>query len=279
MNDFLNKIFIRIKYMQNLQPSECMLSDKKICSNDKAIGIMKKILKEDANNKSDEEIVKTLEKQLNCNSESCIYNSREFLKEAGSRLANELKNDVFNPYGPQDSETWLSNVNIDEVMDMWEKKFNYKHIYFQMIDFSRMNTELAHVNLYNLSKKYDSMAVVINTDVSSGPGIHWFCLYTDFKASPITIEYYNTSGEPPRPEINNFISKQLCIFDEHNVKAEEVVVSRYQIQTDNASCGPHSLFYIYSRLNGIPYILFTKYGNITDGMAVNFRKTIFRDNR
>jgi hypothetical protein len=58
-------------------------------------------------------------------------------------------------------------------------------------------------------------------------------------------------------------------------KVEVKEVSKIQHQKDNSSCGPYSLYYIISRLEGVPFISFEK-NRIPDNVMWDFRHHLFR---
>ncbi len=228
------------------------------------------------------DVINILKKKYDCGSESCV------IKKAGkdgtldSDEAHQILRNNFKPVGPRDTFEWLSNSNIDQVLDQIEKKYTEKkfhHINFQMIDFEEMGTELAKLDfpaLYKQGKR--TFGTVINTDVSSGQGIHWFAIFGDFSDnSPYyTIEYFNSSGEAPMDEIYEWMAKVkhkwASSFDK---PIKTVDVSKIQHQKDDHSCGPYSLYYIISRLDGVPYSRF-KSERISDVVMHDFRKYLFR---
>ncbi len=140
-------------------------------------------------------IIEKSKQILSCDSESCILSNPTIVDSSGESHVNKIKDFNFKPEGPRNSTELLSNYNIDDVLDQWEKQYDgFYHIYFQMIDFDYVGTELATVDVSHLIRQnYKTMGVVLNTDVSTGGGIHWFCLFCDLTARPITLEYFNSS--------------------------------------------------------------------------------------
>ena len=132
--------------------------------------------------------------------------------------------------------------------------------------------------ILKIINKYDSLGVVLNTDTSDGPGIHWFCLYCNFVVNPITLEYFNSSGNMPAPEVQAWLVKtKFDIENNINRKCEIVIASRIIHQQDSESeCGNYSLYYIWSRLNGVSYKKFND-ERIKDDVMIEFRETLFRN--
>lgn len=220
----------------------------------------------------DEIIYEAIEK-TNCDSESCL------IKKV------IVNNDVildkyFKPEGPRNDTSLLDNYNIDNVLKQWTEIYpKFYFIKFQMIDFEEMKTELATVNILDIIKNgYKSMGVVLNTDVSSGKGIHWFCLYCEFKSNMNTLEYFNSSGRMPRDEVLAWLNKTNSILNDNGIKSNIVIASNIQHQIDSETeCGPYSLYYIWSRLNKVSYKEFDN-KRIPDKKMIEFRETLFRYN-
>jgi hypothetical protein len=80
-----------------------------------------------------------------------------------------------------------------------------------MIDFEITNSELATFDWRQLYKQgFRTFGSVINTDKSTGGGIHWFAVFGDFRdASAPTIEYFNSSGKMPMNEIIYWMNKKI----------------------------------------------------------------------
>jgi Ulp1 family protease len=118
--------------------------------------------------------------------------------------------------------------------------------------------------------------MVVNTDTSKGGGIHWFSIFIDFEATPITIEYFNSSGyDIKNKEFKKFF---VDLADTISLKKREckfVKVSDIQHQNSNTSnCGVYALYYIWKRLGG-ESIEFFKKNKINDDHIVLFRKYFF----
>lgn len=231
----------------------------------------------------DDELLDTLKDKFKCDTEICILEQPEIKNEIGDHEVSSLIVESFKPDGPRDTTQWLSNVEIDAVLDQMEKKYTHKkflHIPFQMIDFESTGSELARLDW---SKKYEEgyrcFGTVLNTDTSKGMGQHWFAIFSDFSddSNTFTIEYFNSSGSLPMNQVATWMKKAKhewqAVFD--NKKIEDVISSRIVNQLDDFSCGAYSLYYIISRLDGTPHEYF-KHNAIGDHNMVEFRKYLFR---
>ena len=216
-----------------------------------------------------EDVIKEAAKKLKCDDELCVV---EHLPAEHSRAIIQTK---FKPRGPRLTTNLLSNVHIDKVLDTWTRKYKkFYHVEFQMIDFAEMKTELATLDISRLIRQYNNIGVVINSDETSGRGKHWFCIFCDLKAEPITIEYFNSSGREPYPQIKAWMLMTKELLEDRQIKSEPVVVSRIQHQQSDTECGMYSLYYIWCRLEGIPHHKFDE-RPIPDKLVTKFRKSVF----
>lgn len=268
--------------------TECAFNIKAndgICSDESTIELIRQLVKnlnpnEELKKMVNKEIVEKAKKLLNCDEESCVIAHSEFEKIAGKKTVDDIKDKRFKPEGPWNSKEWLSNFNIDQVLDQWKDIFpGFVHIPYQMRDFEEQRKELATINIADEYRKgMKSFGTVVNTDPSNKNGTHWFCLYGDFnKSDSITLEYFNSSGSLPLREIHEWLHKTKDILEKRLKKTVKIViVSRDEIQKSDSECGVFSLWYIYCRLKDVPYQHFSKLGSVNDNDMYEFRKYLFR---
>jgi hypothetical protein len=234
-------------------------------------------------NISPQDTIKLLKKKYDCKTESCVINNYNIKNFISPDAVNKVLENNFKPKGPRNTFDWLSNHDIDDVLDQIEKKYTDKYFYhidFQMRDFEKTNSELSN---FNFKEKFDqgyrTFGTVVNTDYSDGNGIHWFAIFGDFLDNNkcYTIEYFNSSGEPPLDEINIWMKKIKHKWNEiFDKPVNDIIVTKLQHQNDNHSCGAYSLYYIISRLDGISYKYFRE-NHVPDEIMHKFRKYLFRD--
>jgi hypothetical protein len=270
-----------------IKDNECRIDkeDKTACGIFEIPEYSKKIIEYASQefNKSFDNVEKAyhaIRKKLKCGSSvSCVIEDM-MTKHDILRIAEKY----FKPVGPAKSTEWLSNHNIDNLLKQLEEAYKgkYKHIPFQMIDFDEMsNSELRNLDIMKYyNEGYKGIGCVINTDVSSGSGIHWFCIYIslDQKNKHITLEYFNSSGQSPLKSINQWLHlQQKKLSDGGNVRAEIInVLDNEQIQKDSHSCGVWSITYILLRVRGMPPNTFKKIG-AKDDLMIEMRKRLFID--
>ncbi len=240
----------------------------------------------DAVNKviTSQKVIKSAKELLNCNSESCVLNNsefRDFAKQAGFKESlDAVIAEFFKPDGPAADFGLLNNINIDNVLKQLEKKFpTFYHIPYQMRDFDKYNTELATIDLAKVFQSGKrSFGVVLNTDYTVGPGIHWFCLFGEYypEEKRVTIEYFNSSGESPLPEVQAWIHKtENWLKHQMGVEVDIKYSTGIRLQNDDHSCGVYCLMYIWLRLEGKDFKWFTA-SNIQDKLMHNARGVLFR---
>ena len=278
--------------------TECALGvEGSICSTEKTVDTMKTHLKKiniKVDNLDDEEIVNKTKESLNCSTEECVLKNSKII-ELGDRNNIKESLDRIKPIGPANSTALLNNTNIDEIIRRLTRLFkNFYHMHFQMIDFAGekdtygnwiikngqkiIPTELGNLDMVNdiAKKEYTTFAVVMNTDVRTGGGIHWFSLFCDFRTTPFTIEYFNSSGNKPVRQVQDWLIKTETNLKNNGYNAKIVILSGMIHQVDSETeCGPYSLYYIWNRLNGVPALRFQE-KRIPDSKMIEFRKRLFK---
>ena len=296
----------------NLKPNECINDDDNdgICLSD-IIPAIKQFIVKKMNTKpvgKPHELLEVVKEELNCKSESCVISSSEFsnfVSEHNIMTPQFLKQALiteFKPKGHRNSGAWLDNFNIDESLAIWARE-DFQDFYpfsMNMIDFEVYGGSLVRVDLQDILngkvpvaqgpghepiiRPCKRMGCVLNTDVHTGTGKHWICIFIDCssKDNMWTVEYFNSSGNFPDPSVVRYLyhaKKRLLDYQEKNglTIGVEVIesVAINQIQKSNSECGLYCLFYIRSRLEGKTYDYFRK-NNVQDKFMVEFRKYLFR---
>lgn len=281
--------------LTNTNESEC-INGSTTCSSKPIINLMSKFINSSG---KEEEVVEKIEKVLKCDSESCVLVNPEFNKFVKEELGdnNIIKYELvksFKTKGPRNNTNLLSNFNIDETLLRWAREF--KSFYpcpFTMIDFKKVVNDFCTSNLKDIvtgkvsyldpidGKQYGpfkTYACVLNTDVSTGRGKHWICVFVDCRPTGTwTIEFFNSSGNPPHHDVSEWMEQQRSNLLKIHDKVETITVSNIVHQKSNTECGMYVLYYIRSRLDGVPYKYFlTK--RIDDSDVTYFRKHVFRKN-
>lgn len=236
-----------------------------------------------ANVKDPSQVKEGLKEKTGCETDICILKHPIVKSQLGDELIREALKEYYKPKGPANSTEWLSNVDIDSVLEQMQKKYSdkkFKHIKYQMIDFAKTRSELATMDWPTEYKNgYRTFGTVVNTDYSTGSGIHWFAIFGSFEDNEqeFTVEYFNSSGELPMDEINIWMYRVKNEWaSEFNKPIRRVIATRIVNQLDGFSCGMYSLFYIIARLDGVPYQWFANHKIGDDNMTL-YRNYLFRE--
>jgi hypothetical protein len=288
-----------------MDENECSLNEefknKQTCFSEKNIKIISKYTGTDDIDK--------LKSDNKCSNDSCLLDK---LKEIPKEIKDKIELDSLKPITANfDGDHWLDNTEIDNVMHQLKlKNPGFMYSFIHMIDlefFTPKNIDLYDYKVYNIKNinfgnefnkpckldigncnKLTSFGVIFNTDPSYKSGQHWFSIFisTDQQdpSSPskkcITIELFNSSGSNiNNSQFNEFwIKTSLDISKKTGKNCIYKKISNIKHQKDTTgNCGAYSLFYIYSRLNGVqPDDFNNPEFVITDESMEKFRKYIYR---
>lgn len=264
---------------------ECsIISDNtEVCSSCETIKQIKTALKIKAD--KPKEIIEEAKKKTNCDTERCVIKDHQVLAQAGTDLINKELTTNFKIAGPTGIDL-LTNHNIDRSLKQWQKKFPKFYAYnFNMRDFKNKGDTLATVNIYNdiYKQGYNTFGCVVNSDRYSGNGTHWMAIFGDFRnKDKFTVEFFNSSGQSPCYEFSSWtleagdIMKDIQEKEKLGGSAEAIKVCKVKQQNSRTECGPYSLYYIWARLNDVPYTFFLE-NRIEDQKMFEFRQHLFWD--
>ncbi len=255
--------------------------------------------------------------ETNCTGDECILTKVDLPVQVEARIQREaLKTNAES----LDGNYWINNTEIDTCMSQMRKQYpGFAHTFIHMSDMKAFPPSNLHSFEYKvypfteidlgeclkraLSKPAQtpcpqlsteknaplaSIGAVFNTDVSTGPGQHWFAVYISIDnkdpmnpSKPLTvIEVFNSSGlDIEHKAFQRFwAEQQIKIAQATGSSCEYRLVSTIPHQRDDTgNCGSYSLFYIYSRLNGVRPEEFNMTGRkISDETMQKFRSVMFR---
>ena len=193
-----------------------------------------------------------------------------------------------------DPNTWLSNIDIDEVLGEYEKSYpSFKAIKTATIDFDdicyvedlcKLKSKEQLEDLLKMGKR--KIGVVFNLDKMEESGSHWVSLFIDLQDN--FIFYFDSNGDKIPKEIKAFVeriktfAKQL----ENPIDLQEYNNYKVQHQYENTECGMYSLFFIITmltgKINNIPInsckdkIQLFREPRIPDNYVSKFRKIYFK---
>jgi len=238
---------------------------------------------------TNQNLLNLMKQNLGVNTEFEAITHPRFVRHVGLNIIQEEVKENFKPVGPV-NHNLFSNFVIDHVLKQlgkWDPTF-YPHEY-NMVDFLEYKGSLTYHPSFYFNNNYKTFGCVINSDKSTGKGIHWMAIFGDFRESSgnttnhgYTVEFFNSSGRAPTGDIkpfgiwlNNF-AKQVQELT--GKPCEPVIATNIQHQYSNTECGAYSLYYIFARLLGISYKKFRE-APIPDKVVFEFRKKILNDEK
>lgn len=220
------------------------------------------------------DVVRAAGARVGCDTEICVLKSGPFhehvARRAGAAGLKAVEREVataFKPPGPRDSLRWLSNVEIDRVLQMWaatEFAALYNHPY-SMIDFDRTGGTLARVAVGDIldgrapqslgawggtvQRPCDTFACIVNTDVSTGPGKHWVAVFGDCRGAAWSVEYFNSGGNPPSRQVTAWMERTAAALRERagGRAVATAAVTKVRHQHEKSECGLYALYYVRCR--------------------------------
>lgn len=261
-----------------------------------------------------QKVIEKAKKLLSCNSEACVSRHpklEELIQKKKGRKGLEKHRiehlTLFKIPGERNGPSRLSNFEIDRVLTRWAYEFkDFFNCPFAMFDFEREPYLFGEVSMPDVyqgkvtqnvfkpgspagyqgeptKRPCRTFGCVLNTDVTRGPGKHWVCVFVDMREDTWTIEYFNSSGNPPpravlrwmtrtRSDLEGFLESREEGEPRPRVKTEAVTAVTHQ--RSKTECGVYTLYYIRARLEGVPYAAFKK-DRVTDDQMIEFRKHLF----
>jgi len=147
--------------------------------------------------------------------------------------------------------TWLSNLEIDDVMNQFSKNVpHFEYLGAVPIDFANLSDK--KINQFHIKDairdKKTKIGVVFNTDPSYKGGQHWICGFIDLDSKELNFfDSYGTGGSYPK-EINDFFTR---LSNEAKEEGIDMIVKKNVVrhQFKNSECGVYCMKFIADRLD------------------------------
>jgi len=221
-----NKYIERNKNMKNLKPIE-LKDDKKF-------------------------LLKELTKRFEdvCHDEYCLT-KQKFMDYLAHNMKKDIIDNNFLPIGPSQQTEWLSSVDINSLMQKYEKVYpDFKFLGAIPLDCD----ELSYCSLYHLNfgkyheKNVKYLAMIFNLDRHYQSGSHWVVVFIEFPV--LTIEFCDSTGHKPKDNISKIIANYQSWVRNKFKKEAVVKINDNKYQLDNSECGVYCCNYIIRRLAG-----------------------------
>ena len=211
-----------------------------------------------------------------CDGQLC-WMEQDFIKHMNEFMRLELEKYTLRPSGPEGRFEWLNTININEVMEQYEKIYkDFKFLGAVPIDFQEINLDgIANLDLddyYN--KNITKIGIIFNLDESWQSGSHWVASYGDIKKGQ--IYFYDSYGTAPEGRISKYMKKFDDFYRKKFNKKIEMAYNTTRHQYQNSECGVYSINFILQLLNGKSMSFITDV-KIKDRVINKLRKKIFRN--
>lgn len=241
---------------------------------------------------------KNLKKHIRAKVKELGENDVEILSYVDKEITNYLQDNKPRPDGPKDN-SWFSNFNEDNIlrhMMEWCPWFyaNPSCLSDFMVDYTETNPRQAELisskgmnpgkeplgllepEFYK-NKGYKCMGCIVNNDIKPNGGTHWIAIFYDIRDdNRHTLEYFNSTGESPRPNIKEWMKSFSELSTRQlGVKCDMVKASNISHQNSRSECGAYSIYYVISRIIGVDYKKFRE-KKIPDNVVFEFRKCVFK---
>ena len=185
-----------------------------------------------------------------CDGQLC-WMQQDFIKQMNEFMRQELEKYTLRPLGPEGKFEWLNTININNVMEQYEKVHkDFKFLGAIPIDFQEINLEgVADINFdeyYN--KNITKFGVIFNLDEHWQSGSHWVGMYADIKKGQ--VYFYDSYGTPAVERILNFMKKFDTYHQNKFDKKCDVQRNTTRHQYENSECGVYSINFIIQLLGG-----------------------------
>ena len=220
-----------------------------------------------------------------CKNEAC-WLKQLFIK---NNLDQELLSHTFAPYSPKtwnvDPYTWLTSVDIDNVMQQYEKELHhFEFIGPSPIDFDKMKAdgecvweELCHMNLKKLAEGIYKIGIVFNTDPHTESGEHWIALFIDIKKQ--YMMYFDSTGAKMPSEVGVLMRRLEKQFKEMGKKVKIYTNEGFKHQKSDTECGIYVMYFILELAMEKKSPEYFKQKIVPDADMTRLRKIYFNEQR
>lgn len=207
-----------------------------------------------------------------CDNQRC-WIKQGFLKNANKKAFEILKTGIYRPKGPKGQFTWLNTININEVMEQYQKKYSdFKFLGAVPVDFDDLlPLGIADLDYEKLKKEGKTkLGIIFNLDEHYKPGSHWVASYVDL--SDNKVYYFDSYGLPPEQRIRKFLRRcnKACGGNEDD---KDIKHNKIRHQQEGSECGVYSINFILRLLKGSSFEDITN--NITSDKNVNKCRKVY----
>jgi len=134
---------------------------------------------------------------------------------------------------------------------LYDDEINAKMKHWQHFQGTIMRDELGEFFETAIKNEWDRFGVIVNTDVSSGPGQHWTAIFVDLYKDR-SVEFFDPFGDPPHETIEHDIKNYIDALDLPFMLKYKVNSNKLQHEKSDR-CGLHAMLFLEDRFRGIPF--------------------------
>ena len=212
-----------------------------------------------------------------CHNQQC-WAEQSFIDNLNQKVQEEIRNHTFRPEGPDGKFEWLNTININEVMEQYEKKYpDFKFLGAVPIDFDDLPVlGLRDINFSQLlSEGKSKIGIIFNLDEHDKSGSHWVGLYSDIKKG--TVYFFDSYGIRPEYRIRKFM-RRIAKYCQTGLGIKQPVCDHNKLrhQYEGSECGVYSINFIIRMLRGESFEDISK-KRLPDETINKCRNTYFRN--
>ncbi len=213
-----------------------------------------------------------------CDNQRC-WLKQNFINKMETAMKEELRSFTFRPKSPQGQFTWLNTLDINKVMQQYERKYKgYKFLGAVPVDFDDLPAlGIKNLDGYKMYKKHniDKFGIIFNLDEHYKSGSHWVASFIDLKKGK--VYYFDSYGVEPEPRIRKFLRRMARDAKKVSGKSDnklDVKQNEVRHQYGGSECGVYSLAFILRLLKGESFKDITE-NIVTDSEINKCRKVYF----
>jgi len=196
-----------------------------------------------------------------------------------------ITKEYFAPVPPKEWKTndreWLSNEDIDEVLDQYQKVYpEFAYIHASPMDFDTkvndrcVSEDLCKINLQEYHKKGKTkIGIVLNLDKHDRDGSHWVCMWIDLKKR--ILFYFDSAGNPPTKEVDVLAARLKKQGNEMRLPLKYRDNRKKAHQTTTSECGMYVLYFIIHLLQKKKKLTLFNRKRIKDDEVAKYRDVYF----
>lgn len=209
------------------------------------------------------QLKENFKKQFNCDKETCWVN-KKIISGLDTDSRKRVSVLTFKPIKPKERYFLLNTHDINIILLQYELVYpNFR--FAGALPSDTFNDPFFLYKFKDLLKNYNFTGLIFNLDPSYLPGSHWVALFFNNKKK--TIEYFDSTGEPPNKNIQKFLD---------TFKESKLIVNNLEHQRGITACGLYSILFILYKLENTKNFDYLK-NRLPDSTVNKFRSKLFRN--